>query len=263
MWKSFSFACLFAVLKLTAQSYSGQLFLRENSSALYINRAFVTNLNTQVTILSGSAGQFTIAAKPGDIIRFTSAVAERKDITLTAAQLGNPHNYIELQPAFHDIAEIVLKFKPSKDLRKDVLTLKDPKKSIQVASIIGLPEPKGDGYSPTSPVAAFKDGGMSFSIQTIYDLLSGDANRYQRLKNYEIMNSDIAAIRQFFGDDYFRKMKIPVNLTDDFLAFVYKSDDLHLLVAAKNFEATKPFIEKYLPVYLQRVEHSHLNIVKG
>lgn len=250
------FVLLFS--QMEAQNFRGQIYMKENATELFLNRAYVTNLRTQTTTLSGANGEFSITAKEGDVIRFTTIITARKDIRITQEQIDRSNNFIELKPEYHQIPEVVLSFRPTGDIRRDVYALKGPDKIVKVAEIIGLPEPKGDGYSPSSPVASLKDGGLSLDVQIIYNAISGDAARYKRLKNYEIMAGEIAAIRNYFGTEYFQKMKIPANLIDDFLQFIYLSDNIKIYVDSKNIEGTKPYIEKYLPIYLQRVRNSKL-----
>lgn len=240
-----------------AQVFSGRVFMKE-SSGTYLNEVYVTNLATGKTTLTAYDGSFRIEAVSGSQIRFTSFISERKDILLSDKDFVSGHNLIELKPLYRNIPEVVITFKPTGILKKDVLALKTQEKPLKVAEIIGLPEPKGDGYSPSQPVASFKNGGAAFSIDAIYSALSGDKERNERLKKYEIMNSQINNIKDYFGTEYFVKLKIPVHLIDNFLQFVYSSDNLSPYVASNNIEAVKPYLEKYLPVYLKRLENSHL-----
>lgn len=239
-----------------AQVFSGRVFMKE-SAETYLNQVYVTNLATGKTTLTAFDGSFRIEAAPGNQIRFTSFISERKDFQLSDKSFTT-HNLIELKPLYRNIPEVVIKAKPTGILKKDVLALKAQEKPLKVAEIIGLPEPIGDGYSPSIPAASFKDGGMAFSIDAIYAALSGDKQRNDRLKKYEIMNNQINNIKNYFGTDYFVKLKIPTNLIDNFLQFVYSSDNLNPYLASNNFEAVKPYLEKYLPVYLKRLENSHL-----
>ena len=82
MKKLFTLLLLVFLAKINAQTYSGEVFLRDHS-ILYLNQVYVTNLNTQKTVLTDFNGNFTIPANPGDVVRFTSIVTERKDIKLT------------------------------------------------------------------------------------------------------------------------------------------------------------------------------------
>lgn len=248
---------VFSIVMVKAQIFSGQVFMRE-STTLYLNQLFVTNITTQKTVLSNYNGEFKIQAKVGDVIRFTSIITERTDVKITEKLLENTMNFIELKPAYHEIQEVIIGWRPTGNLRRDVTTLKDSKRKMEIASIIGLPAPKGDGTSPTEPIAGFRDGNFSLSIDGIYDLISGERKKKQRLYEYEKMMSVTQKIKNYFGEDYFVKLKIPKNMIDNFLQFVYSSDNILVFVEGKNMEATQAYIEKYLPIYIKRLRQSNM-----
>ncbi|MDC8105609.1 MULTISPECIES: hypothetical protein [Chryseobacterium] len=262
MKKLITLLLLVFLAKINAQIYSGEVFLRDNS-ILYLNQVYVTNLNTQRTVLTDYNGDFNIQANPGDVIRFTSIVTERKDIRLTPQMFGIK-SLIELKIAYHDIQEVVIsRFKPTGNLRYDVNALAKKDKALELKKVIGLPEPKGDGNPPQLPVAGLRDGGLTFSLESIYDILSGERKKKQRYVAYENMNNSVTQIKNYLGKDYFLKFKIPENLIDNFLQFVYSSENIQPYVQAGNFEAVKIPIEKYLPIYQRRLKNSHLqDIVK-
>lgn len=262
MKKLITLLLLIFLAKINAQTYSGEVFLRDNS-ILYLNQVYVTNLNTQKTVLTDYNGTYNIPAAPGDVIRFTSIVTERKDVKLTP-QMMQQKNLIELKIAYYEIQEIVLsRFKPTGNLRYDVNSIRKEDKGLAIKKVIGLPEPKGDGTSPELPVAGLRDGGLTFSLESIYDILSGDRKKKQRYMAYERMNNSVAQIKNYLGKDYFAKFKIPENLIDNFLQFVYTSENIEAYVLSGNFEAIKVPIEKYLPIYQKRLKTSNLQeIVK-
>lgn len=262
MKKLFTLLLLVFLVKINAQIYSGEVFLRDNS-VLYLNQVYVTNLSTQKTVLTDYNGDFTIPASPGDLIRFTSIVTERKDIKLTPQMLG-PKNLIELKVAYREIQEVVInRFKPTGNLRYDVNALKKADKGLAIKKVIGLPEPKGDGTPPQLPVAGLRDGGLTFSLESIYDILSGERKKKQRYVAYERMNNSITQVKNYLGKEYFTRFKIPENLIDNFLQFVYTSENIEPYILAGNFEAVKIPIEKYMPIYQRRLRNSHLQeIVK-
>lgn len=257
MKKIFTVLVLLFLIKTQAQVFSGQIFMRDNS-VIYLNQVYVTNLNEQKTVISDYNGEFKINAKAGDVIRFTSIITERKDIKLTEQMLSNATNFIELKEGYIQIPEIVIKFKPTGNLKTDVLALKKEEKSLEIAKMIGLPAPKGDGTPPQIPVASLAGGGLSFSIESIYDIISGERKKKQRLYEYEKMMKGTAEMKNYFGEDYFTNLKIPKNFIDNFLQFVYTSDNINPYLEVNNIEGTKPYIEKYLPIYLKRLRNSHL-----
>lgn len=247
---------VFAV-KINAQIFSGEVFLRDNSS-LYLNQVYVTNLTTLKTVLTTYNGDFNINAGPGDVIRFTSIVTERKDVKLTP-QMFNSKNLVELKIAYHDIQEVIIsRFRPTGNLRYDTNSLRKEDKALALKKVIGLPEPKGDGTSPQLPVAGLRDGGLTFSIESIFDILSGERKKKQRLVAYERMSNSVTQVKNYLGKEYFTRFKIPENLIDNFLQFVYTSENIDVYIQSGNIEAVKIPIEKYLPIYQRRLKNSHL-----
>lgn len=254
----FIFILCCQALILSAQNFSGTIFMRDNSS-LYLNQIFVTNLNTQKTVIADYQGKFYIPAKTGDKIRFTSVVSERKDVTLTSEMLYNRNNFIELTVAYIEIQEVVVnRFKVTGNLKKDVLSLKNTDKDLKLQKMIGLPAPKGDGTAPTQDIASFKDGGLSFNIESIYDAISGEKKKKERAYEYEKMKRSIEKIRSYYGDEYFTNLKIPKNLIDNFLMFVYTSDYLNFYLEHNKFENITLSLERFLPTYLKRIKNSHI-----
>lgn len=257
----FLFFLLF-IAQFHAQIFGGEIFIKDNSN-IYLNQIYVTNLSTQKSVLADFNGDFQIEAKAGDVIRFTSIITDRKDVKILPNMMISYRNLVELKIAYTDIEEVLIpNFKVSGNLQKDVLALRTDNRKEKLDKAIGLPKPKGNGLPPDLPVAGFSGGGLTFSLNSIYDILSGERKKQERYQQYEVMNKDISNIRSYFGDDYFTKLKIPQNLIPNFLQFVYGSDNLKLYILNNNFEAVKIYIEKYLPIYLVRLKNSNLqNII--
>lgn len=242
----------------SAQSFRGEIYLKDRS-ALYLNQIYITNLRTQQTVLASPVGLFALPAQAGDQIRFTSIISERKDIGVTAGMLLAEKNFIELEVAYNEIKEIVLtKFRATGNLKKDVLALSTKDKVADIQKAIGLPAPTGDGTPPIPPVMGFNGGGLSLSVDAIYDILSGERKKKEKLLQYEKMTAAVNSIKNYYGKSYFAAMKIPESLVDNFLQFVYSSESLQPYISSGNFEAVGFYMEKYLPIYQKRLRNSKL-----
>ena len=254
----FLFFALVFIHTLNGQYFSGEIVIRDKS-AYYLNQVYVTNISSHNTVYTDYYGSFKIPAKPGDIIRFTSIVTDRKDVKVTAEDLITANNFVELKIAYYDIQEVVIsKFKPTGNLRKDVSSLKNGDKTLALQKMIGLPAPKGDGTSPQLPVASLANGGLSFSIESIYDILSGERKKKERANEYEKMNKAVQGIKNYYGQEYFTNLKIPSNFIENFLQFIYTSENLYPYIQNNNYEAVGIYIEKYLPIYQRRLRNSNL-----
>lgn len=258
MKKFFLLTTLFLLTKVQAQFFSGEILIRDKS-VYYLNQVYVTNITSHKTVYTDYFGSFKIPAKAGDIVRFTSIISDRQDVKVTAENIENGHNIVELKVAYYDIQEVVIsKFKPTGNLRKDVSSLKTGEQTLALQKMIGLPSPKGDGTSPVLPVAGLSGGGLTFSLESIYDILSGERKKQERASQYEKMNFSVAGIKNYYGVEYFAALKIPPNLIDNFLQFVYTSENLYPFIQANNYEAVGVYIEKYLPIYERRLRNSNL-----
>lgn len=89
-------------------------------------------------------------------------------------------------------------------------------------------------------------------------MISGEAKKKKRFHEYEKMSKTISNIQQYFGDDYFTRLKIPKELIPNFLQFIYSSDNLNVFTDNGNYEPVKIYIEKYLPIYMKRLRNSNL-----
>lgn len=258
MKKFFLLLTFFVLVEVNAQFFSGEIIIRDNS-VYYLNQVYVTNITSHNTVYTDYFGSFKIPAKAGDVIRFTSIITDRRDVVVTEESLQSANNFVELKLAYYDIQEVVIsKFKPTGNLRKDMSSLKTGEKTLALQKMIGVPAPKGDGNPPELPVAGFYGGGLTFSLESIYDILSGEKKKKERTLQYEKMNKAVTAIKNYYGDDYFTNLKIPVNLIENFLQFVYTSDDINPYVQNNNYEPIAVYIEKYLPIYHRRLRNSHL-----
>lgn len=258
MKKNFYFLFLFTFFGIMkSQDFFGQIYIKERNT-LHQNQIFITNLSTHYTAVSDANGNFKIPAKVGDILRITSLISQRKDLKITERHLKTDKNYIEIELSYREIPEVVIRFRPTGTLKKDVRAIKDSERKMEIANIVGLPQPKGDGYSPPPSLSLGAGIGATGVVEHLYDVISGDIHRKKRLKEFEIMDRNIKIMKKYFGINYFKKMNIPEHLIDDFLIFVYKSDNIKKYIYAQNIDATRLYIEKYLPIYTKRLKDSKL-----
>ena len=68
------------------------------------------------------------------------------------------------------------------------------------------------------------------------------------------MQIGIKNIKAYLGDDYFTRLKVPVHLVDNFLQFVYTSDNLKIYLDVANYEGCKSLYRKIF-TYLSKRLH--------
>ncbi len=258
----FFFALLLTIQAHYAQVFNAQIYLKDNQS-VSLNQVYVTNMRTDQTVLSNIKGNFVLPVKLGDIIRFTSVITNRVDVKIDANLLAKSNNSVFLDVADMEIKEIVLsRFKPSNNYPKDLLKLKiNNDKMERLNRAIGLPN--GKDFEPELDQIASFNNGMVLNINAIYELLSGENKKKKRLYEYEKMKNNLNKINHYYGDIFFINQKIPLRLVNDFLQFVYLSDNIENLVEKHNYASISFYINKYLPIYLQRIKNSNLLEIVG
>src|SRR5690606_23552070 len=101
------------------------------------------------------------------------------------------------------IEEVIIGWKPSGNLKRDVLSLRMPQDDQAIQSMLGLPKPSRRLEPALEPLANLAGGGLSFNVGSIYEAISGDRKKKQRLYEYERMMKGIQAMKDHFGPDYF------------------------------------------------------------
>lgn len=102
-------------------------------SGIAVSGVSVANMRTGVVVASNGDGYFSIAASPGDELRFAAPRYERKSVTLSASDFTTSLK-VYLSLATKVIEEVEIAFKPSGILKKDVKALDQPQKVIALNS---------------------------------------------------------------------------------------------------------------------------------
>lgn len=237
-----------------SQEVTGEIVLKGLQN-VYISKIYITNLDTQKTVLATFRGQFKINAKVGDVLRITSNRTERKDIKVNTRLIEQPYVFIEIELTPREIEEVVIStFKPTGNLKKDVEKLhkvKNDDENEKIKEMIGLPKPIVPEYS-SAPIS-LANGGFNLDIQSVYDIFSGEMKKKQRRLEYEKMQEVIRMVRNSVEEQYFSQLRIPQHLIDNFLEFIYKSENKNLNEINVRFLS-----QKYNPIYQKRLENSLL-----
>lgn len=237
---------------LVAQELSGRVHT-QGEDGQYLNHVYITNLREMRTGLTDAVGNFRIPARVGDVIRFTSYFHQRKDFIVTEASLLSPV-MIDLSLFYRTIPEVVIDFRPTGNLRQDVASLRNRDKYTQqnehLRQAIGLPEPKTDVNGES---LLGLNQGISFNLEALYDILSGQRESKKRLQRFEKMTRAVDYVRKYYTKEYFVQMGIPEHKVDDFLQFVYSSDPYDFVLKDLKPERVRPLIERYLPIYQKRL----------
>lgn len=239
----------------SSQIFRGSILLNDNDR-VFLNQILITNITKGQTVRADFLGDFQIPAQAGDVVRFSSLYTERKDVKITEKSLSLPQN-IYLQMSARELETVIISgVKLTGNLKRDALSLKTSQKARQIKNAVGLPEPKYRNPMQQESVFAAGGGGLGLNLNALYDIISGERKKKIRLLKYQEMQQKVKSVHDFFGDEYFTSKKIPAYKIDEFLQFVYTSQGGILYISPDKINESSVYIERYLPIYLQRLRNS-------
>lgn len=125
-------------LTISAAAFSQQYVFGKISSEFdtALEEVVVYNIRSEEKIYSDRYGNFMIAAKNYDELRFIKGGYDRSSVKVSAQNFSAPLNVI-LYKSPYDIAEVELKPQLTGNLRKDVRSLDQPAKVMALNSSLG------------------------------------------------------------------------------------------------------------------------------
>ncbi|MBU8884092.1 hypothetical protein KSK37_13445 [Kaistella sp. DKR-2] len=234
---------LFCLL-LSATVFSQEYIFGKVSteSGTELPSAVIINMRTDEKILTDKDGNFMIAAKTGDEIRFIKNTYERKIQMITTENFSRPLN-ISLEKSPYLIEEIELAFNPTGNLKKDVKSLDPPKRVVALNSSM-------DSYMRTSPTepspklitpSAFGPKDFNAGQVDIVKAVSALVGLVSKSTSSPLTKANYAETQ-----DFFRKIKTTMDLSfytsqgwdeEELDRFLIYADDVYSLAKKyrKNF----------------------------
>ena len=230
-------ALFFSILGYS-QSVSGKV---ETEEGLSIANVLVINIKTNEKVNTDENGKFTISAKLQDEIRFIKKGYDRVSHIVKSADFDK-HILLQMRKSETAINEVVIIPKSKIDrLKKD----------------IEVPTVKKGTESKPKP-AKWKDV-LALDIDAFEELITGNARRKKTRYKYEEMQADILQVKEFLGEEYFIKNKIPSERIHEFLEFsIIEKPEIKKHMKAGNQTQIMMILEKLFLIYHKRLEMSNI-----
>lgn len=204
--------------------------------------AVIINMRTDEKILSDKDGNFMIAAKTGDEIRFIKNTYERKIQRITTENFSRPL-HISLEKSPYLIEEIELAFNPTGKLKKDVKSLDPPKRVVALNSSMDsyMRTPLTEAVPKVSTPSAFAAPNYSAGQVNLLGLASAISGLLNEATKDPLTKANYAETQ-----DFFRKIKTTMDLSfytkqgwdeEEIDRFLIYADDVYSLAKKyrKNF----------------------------
>ena len=229
------FYCLCIPLFVCSQTISGVVVSEEDHP---ISKVLIVNMSSNQKVYTDNFGNFSIAGKMGDELRFAKEKYKGERI-----KINNDLLKVILQQLPQEIEEVKIVNKrlaesQEEKLRKDIGLPKGPEKLRE------KPADLADDFLRIPP---------KVNIQNIYDAISGKSRRLKRLYKYEDLQEGLAWIQNNIDLEYFAEAGISPDKFNDFLMFSLQDEKVLMYMKAKNVGGITVALDNHIGAYLEKI----------
>lgn len=229
------FYCLCISFFVCSQTISGVVVSEEDHP---ISKVLIVNMSSNQKVYTDNFGNFSIAGKMGDELRFAKEKYKGERI-----KINNDLLKVILQQLPQEIEEVKIINKrlaesQEEKLRKDIGLPKGPEKPRE------KPADLADDFLRIPP---------KVNIQNIYDAISGKSRRLKRLYKYEDLQEGLAWIQNNIDLEYFAEAGISPEKFNDFLMFSLKNEKVLMYMKAKNLGGLTVSLDNHIGAYLEKI----------
>ena len=229
------FYCLCISFFVCSQTISGVVVSEEDHP---ISKVLIVNMSSNQKVYTDNFGNFSIAGKMGDELRFAKEKYKGERI-----KINNDLLKVILQQLPQEIEEVKIINKrlaesQEEKLRKDIGLPKGPEKPRE------KPADLADDFLRIPP---------KVNIQNIYDAISGKSRRLKRLYKYEDLQEGLAWIQNNIDLEYFAEAGISPEKFNDFLMFAVQDEKVLMYMKAKNIGGLTVSLDNHIGAYLEKI----------
>ena len=229
------FYCLCISFFVCSQTISGVVVSEEDHP---ISKVLIVNMSSNQKVYTDNFGNFSIAGKMSDELRFAKEKYKGERI-----KINNDLLKVILQQLPQEIEEVKIVNKrlaesQEEKLRKDIGLPKGPEKPRE------KPADLADDFLRIPP---------KVNIQNIYDAISGKSRRLKRLYKYEDLQEGLAWIQNNIDLEYFAEAGISPEKFNDFLMFSLKDEKVLMYMKAKNIGGLTVSLDNHIGAYLEKI----------
>lgn len=227
------FYCLCISFFVCSQTISGVVVSEEDHP---ISKVLIVNMSSNQKVYTDNFGNFSIAGKMGDELRFAKEKYKGERI-----KINNDLLKVILQQLPQEIEEV-------KIINKRLAESQEEK----LRTDIGLPKgPEKLREKPADLADDFLRIPPKVNIQNIYDAISGKSRRLKRLYKYEDLQEGLAWIQNNIDLEYFAEAGISPDKFNDFLMFSLQDEKVLMYMKAKNIGGLTVSLDNHIGAYLE------------
>jgi hypothetical protein len=229
---------LFTVLLFFQSSFSQTLLKgKVISDASNLGEIYVTNLTTNVKIITDSSGLFSIEAKPSQVLVFSGLKIERKALNLKSIDFSIDLLSVKVYPKATQLEEVVIKNYPQ----------------ITAASL-GIVSKNVKTYTPAERKLMAESSGIG--IMQLINTINGRTKELKKNVEVEKKEKLLDKLSTLFEEEFYTKtLKIPSQYIKGFQIFAI--DDKRLVASLNKNES------KLIPLLLTELSSTYNNLFRN
>lgn len=205
-----------------------------SSNASYLEGVYVVNAQTEVMTTTNDLGAFSIAAKPGETLIFSSIQFKENRVLLTTENFSDIHFTVKLSMVMHQLQEVVVKNYSGINavslgiIPGDQKTYTEAERKLHTATAL----------NPTANAGTMAGG--SISADPLLNFFSGRTVMLKKEVAVEKKEFFMKLLERMFTLDHFvDRLKIPLEYVKGFEYYAVENDKFTVILNSKNKTSTE------------------------
>lgn len=195
---------------------------------------YVINAQTEVMVTTDALGAFSIEAKAGDVLVFSSIQFKEMRVLVTAENFSDLNFTVNLKPVIHQLQEVIIKKYDNINSVSLGIVPKGQKTYTEAERKL---------YTSTDLNAKASLGGMaggSVSADPLLNYLSGRTAMLKKEMKVEKKQSDMKLLEKMFTPEHFTDtLKIPLEYVKGFEYYAVENEKFTVILNSKNKTSTE------------------------
>lgn len=199
-----------------------------------VEGVYVVNTRTEVMVVTNASGDFSIDAKVGDTLVFSSIQFKENRIVLTEENFSDLNFTVKLNPVIHQLQEVIIKrYDNINSVALGIIpggqkSYTQAERRLQTAT----------GLNATASAGSMAGG--SVSVDPLLNFLSGRTAMLKKELAVEKKETFMRLLESMFTLDHFvDRLKIPLEYVKGFKYYAVENDKFTVILNSKNKTSTE------------------------
>ena len=199
-----------------------------------VEGVYVVNTRTEVMAVTNASGDFSIEAKVGDTLVFSSIQFKENRIVITEENFSDLNFTVKLNPVIHQLQEVIIKRYDNINSVALGIVPSGQKSYTQAERRLQT----ATGLNATASAGSMAGG--SVSVDPLLNFLSGRTAMLKKELAVEKKETFMRILENMFTIDHFvNRLKIPLEYVKGFEYYAVENDKFTVILNSKNKTSTE------------------------